>query len=347
MVEVKLNTGNLLEADVQALVNSVNTVGVMGKGVALQFKQAFPENFVAYQQACKLNQVQPGKMFVVATGRLDNPRYIINFPTKRHWRQKSRIDDIRLGLIDLLKVLKDLELKSVALPPLGCGNGGLEWSEVRPLIERAFESLVDVEVHLFQPTGSPDPLAMPVGTSRPRMTPGRAGLLGVLGDYAVPGYRLALLEIHKLAYFLQTAGEPLRLNFGKDRYGPYAENLNYVLQRIEGHYIRGYGDRTGRGADIHLNDAAVDEARNYLQNKPATLQRFGQVKNLIDGYETPYGLELLATIHWVAMRENLLAQSSVDQAVDGVHRWNKRKKELFSAQHIHVGWNRLKTQAWF
>ena len=343
---VKLMTGNLLEADVEALVNSVNTVGIMGKGVALQFRQAFPENFQAYQKACKLNEVQPGKMLVVATGTLSNPRYIINFPTKRHWRQKSRIVDIRLGLTDLIAVVNDLSIRSIALPPLGCGNGGLEWSEVRPLIEKALGSLTDVEVLLFEPVGAPDPSMMPVATSRPNMTPGRAGLLGVLGGYVVPGYRLALLEIHKLAYFLQTAGEPLELNFVKDKFGPYAENLNHVLQRIESHYIRGYGDRTNRSTEIKLMDSAVDQAMDYLSNHQATLGRINRVMSLIEGYETPYGLELLATVHWASI-SNLLARSDPEQAVVGVHGWNRRKRDLFPAEHINRAWGRLHSHEWF
>ena len=179
------------------------------------------------------------------------------------------------------------------------------------------------------------------------MTPGRAGLLGVLGNYVVPGYRLALLEIHKLAYFLQTAGQPLELNYDKNQYGPYAENLNHVLQRMEGHFIRGYGDRPAKlGAQITLSPSAVDEARAFLMDEPATLGRFERVRDLIEGYETPYGLELLATVHWVATRENLLASSDADQAVEGVHRWNKRKRELFPAAHIRLAWNRLASQGW-
>ena len=343
---IKLMTGNLLETDVEALVNSVNTVGIMGKGVALQFKQAFPENFKAYQRACKRNEVQPGKMLVVATGSLSNPRYIINFPTKRHWRQQSRIGDIRLGLTDLIAVVKDLSLRSIALPPLGCGNGGLEWSEVRPLIEKAFESLTDVGVMLYVPVGAPDPSMMPVTTARPNMTPGRAGLLGVLAGYVVPGYRLALLEIHKLAYFLQSAGEPLELNFVKDKFGPYAENLNHVLQRIEKHYIRGYGDRTSRGTGITLVDSAVNEAMDYLGDRQATLGRINRVMSLIEGYETPYGLELLSTVHWASL-SNLLSRSDPEQAVIGVHGWNKRKKDLFPAVHIKRAWDRLHSHEWF
>ena len=346
---IDLVAGNLLEADAEALVNSVNTVGVMGKGVALQFRQAFPDNYAAYVRACKHNEVKPGLMFVVPSGTLGNPRYIINFPTKRHWRQKSRLSDIRLGLVDLVDVIKKLGIKSVALPPLGCGNGGLDWDDVRPAIEEALHPLAaDVNVLLFKPAGAPDPATMPVATLRPNMTPGRAGLLGVLGDYVVPGYRLALLEIQKLAYFLQAADQPLDLDYVKHKYGPYAEKLNHVLQRMEGHFIRGYGDRSSNlGAQINLIEDAVTQARDFLANDPDTLSRFERVKRLIEGYETPYGLELLATVHWVATRINILAASDVSQAVEGVHRWNKRKEDLFPGEHIRLAWGRLASQGWF
>ncbi len=347
MVELNLKRGNILEADAEALVNSVNTVGIMGKGVALQFKQAFPENFTAYAQACKRGEVQPGKIFVFPTGRLGNPQYILNFPTKRHWRQKSKLTDIETGLGDLVSIIQRLAISSIAIPPLGCGNGGLEWSAVHPLIAQAVQSLEDVEVQLYEPVGSPDPMQMPVATARPRMTPGRAGLLGILGNYKVPGYRLAQLEIQKLAYFLQAAGEPLTLDFAKDKYGPYAAKLNHVLQRMEGHYIRGYGDRTHGAKPIHIYDEAVDEARAYLVGRPVTLHRFSRVGELIEGYETPYGLELLATVHWVVAREDMCAQVDAALAIAGVHKWNKRKRDLFSGNHIAGAWDRLKAQEWF
>ncbi len=151
---LKLKRGNLLEEEAEALVNAVNCVGIMGKGIALQFKQAFPENFKYYQKACKNSQVQPGHMFTVATETLFNPRYIINFPTKRHWRQKSKIEDIQSGLTALINEVQDLGIQSIAIPPLGCGNGGLTWSDVKPLILEAFESLPSVDVILFEPIDS-------------------------------------------------------------------------------------------------------------------------------------------------------------------------------------------------
>lgn len=141
--------GNILEESADALVNTVNCVGVMGKGLALQFKQAFPENFHKYKNACAVKEVQAGKMFIVATEQLFLPRYIINFPTKRHWREKSQMADIRSGLAALIQDVQRLDIQSIAMPALGCGNGGLDWQEVRPSIEAAFASLPEVEVIIF------------------------------------------------------------------------------------------------------------------------------------------------------------------------------------------------------
>jgi O-acetyl-ADP-ribose deacetylase (regulator of RNase III) len=138
MIMLESCSGNLLEADVKALVNTVNCVGEMGKGLALQFKQAFPENFEEYRRACQSGEVKPGQMFIVPTGRLTNPRYIINFPTKRHWKNPSRIEAIETGLLALIETVKQFGMRSIAVPPLGCGNGGLAWSRVAPLIEAAF-----------------------------------------------------------------------------------------------------------------------------------------------------------------------------------------------------------------
>src|SRR5215510_9661131 len=242
-------TGNLLDADVDALVNTVNTVGVMGKGVALQFKNAFPENYEAYRRAAEDEAIRLGRMFVFDIGKLTRPRFIINFPTKQHWKSRSRLEDIESGLVDLVRVIRELDIKSVAVPPLGCGNGGLDWEDVRPRIETALAPLEDVRTLLYAPSGAPAASGMKVATKRPRMTLGRAALLELLERYIEPGFGASVLEIQKLLYFMQIGGEPLRLNFAKGMYGPYAENVNHVLQAIEGHYLRGYGDRSLRVAD--------------------------------------------------------------------------------------------------
>lgn len=341
---IRLVKGNLLDADAEAIVNTVNTVGIMGKGIALQFRQAYPANYEAYRKACAHKEVQPGKMFVFPTNRTVNPRFIINFPTKRHWKGKSRMEDVESGLVDLVRVVKELGIRSIAVPPLGCGNGGLRWTNVRTRIEDAFKNLPDVEALLYEPAGAPAPEKMTVATKRPNMTPGRAALIGLMERFAVPGYHLTLLEIQKLAYFLQVAGEPLRLDFVKGKYGPYAEVLHHALQRIEGHFIRGYGDRS-RFASVRLLPDALDEANAFLKAHPGTLERLDRVSSLIEGFESPYGMELLATVHWLA-QENQMVKNNSDAAVEGVKAWSEHKKQTFQPEHIKIAWSRLRDENW-
>jgi O-acetyl-ADP-ribose deacetylase (regulator of RNase III) len=344
---IREEQGNLLAADVEALVNTVNTVGVMGKGVALQFKQAFPDNFKAYERACRRKELRLGEMFVFDTGRLTNPRYLINFPTKQHWRAKSKLSDIEIGLRDLRKVITDRQIKSIAIPALGCGNGGLNWRDVSPMIEAALGGLEGVEVLTFPPQRIPTAKTMPVRTKQPRMTAGRAALIGLLNRYIGPGFGATPIEIQKLMYFLQSAGEPLRLNFVRAQYGPYADNLNHVLQAVEGHFLRGYGDRSGSVLDaepIELMPGAVEHATGFLIDHPGTRQRFDRVAGLVEGFESPYGLELLASVHWIASEEN--NGVSVDVVKKRIRDWTERKASLFKERHIDIAWSRLNAEGW-
>ncbi len=345
MIEFK--QGNLLEEKAEALVNTVNCVGVMGKGIALQFKRAYPENFRQYQKACKAGEVQPGSMFTVLTSSILNPKYIINFPTKRHWKGKSKIEDIKAGLTSLVAEVQRLNITSIAIPPLGCGNGGLNWTDIKPLIESAFVALPDVRVIIFEPSRAPAAEKMPVVTKKPNMTRARALIIQLLEIYGIPGYELTKLEIQKLTYFLQEAGEELKLGYVAHNYGPYAHNLNHVLSRIEGHFIRGYGDGTGRAesAEIYVLEQGRKAAQEFLETQPEARQRLERVSNLIYGFETPSGVEMLATVHWVATKHDNPARDS-EQAISLVHEWNKRKLHLFKPQHIRKAWQRLQEQNW-
>jgi len=242
---IELTRGNILTADAEALVNTVNCVGVMGKGIALQFKKAYPENFKAYETACRQEDVKTGHMFIFKTDQMFNPRFIVNFPTKRHWKGRSRYEDIAAGLEDLVKEVRQRNIRSIAIPPLGCGLGGLDWKRVRSMIEQTFSSLPEVKVKLYEPKGAPKAEQMPVGTGKPRMTIARALFIKLMQQYARHANRLTLLEIQKLVYFLQESGLDLRLRYVKHLYGPYAHILNKVLEVLEGHYIRGYGDTHG------------------------------------------------------------------------------------------------------
>ena len=338
---LKFVTGNLLDADVDALVNTVNTKGVMGKGIALQFRRAFPQNYKSYRAACDAGEVRLGEMFVGTTGRLGRPRLIINFPTKAHWKSRSRLADIELGLRDLRRVLAEYRVESVALPPLGCGLGGLDWADVRPLIEAALAH-APVDALVFEPQGAPPPDQMPDRRERPKMTAGRAALIWLLSRYLTPGESASPLEVQKLLYFLQAAGEPLRLNFEKQRYGPYADAVRHAVLTMEGHHVAGYGDGTGFGA-IHLLPGAEAEAEEFLRDHRETWERYDRVAQLIAGFETPYGLELLATAHWVATRDRA---GGPNEAAELIREWSDRKGRLFTDEHVAIAWERLADEGW-
>ncbi len=338
-------TGNILTENSDALVNTVNCVGVMGRGIALQFKNSFPENFKAYVAACKRNEVKPGQMFVFETGGLTNPRYIINFPTKRHWRGKSRMEDIESGLVALAKEIQQHNIRSIAIPPLGSGLGGLDWAKVRPRIEQTLGNLKDREIVIFEPSNSLADTRVNHSKNVPNMTVGRAALVGLV-DLYIRGLLdpfVTLLEVHKLMYFMQDAGEQLRLKYAKGPYGPYAENLRHVLNAIEGHLISGYAD----GGDapnkvIELVPGALEEANVFLRGKADTQERFERVADLVQGFESPFGLELLSTIHWIASSESV---TCVDDIVSHTYAWNDRKKQFSKRQIVlaidvlsHKGW---------
>ena len=342
---ITIAEGNIVTTDAEALVNTVNCEGFMGKGIALQYKKAFPENFSAYERACRARQVKPGTMFVFSTNSMVNPKYIINFPTKRKWREDSRLEDIESGLRDLVQVIRQLGIKSIAVPPLGCGLGGLDWRVVRPMIERALSQLPEVKVSLFEPIGTPDAKTMPIGTRRPSLTVPRALIIKLMHEYAGLAYRLTLLEIQKLAYFMQESGEPLRLQYVARTYGPYAHNLNKLLETLEGHFTRGYGDTQKPDVEIELLPGAAAEAARFLPDNTPAATRLRRVANLIEGFETPYGMELLATVHWVATHGPTPARNA-DRAVQAVYEWNDRKRQIFRADHIRVAWDRLHEQQW-
>nr|WP_312991156.1 macro domain-containing protein [Brevundimonas diminuta] len=340
---ITFSKGDLLQSGAEAVINTVNCVGVMGKGIALQFKQAFPRNYDAYRRACDAGEVRLGEMFVFA-GSMINPRWIINFPTKGHWKAKSRLSDIETGLEDLKRVILENGIRSIAVPPLGCGNGGLDWAEVEPVIRRALGDLNEVDVRLFAPGAAPKVDEMRVGTTRPNMSRGRALVLTLLGLYGAAGYRHSLLEVQKLTYFLQAAGEDLKLGFQKYQYGPYAENLNHVLQRIEGHFIRGYGDRS-QAAEIAVLEGGRREAEAYLAGDEAARDRLDRVAELIAGFETPYGLELLSTVHWVLVHD-AEASGDPDRVVQAVHAWNSRKAAVMREPHIRTALDHLQRNGW-
>ena len=343
MIEYKI--GNILAEEAEALVNTVNCVGVMGRGIALQFKNAFPDNFKAYAAACARNEVRPGRMFVFETGHLTNPRFIINFPTKRHWRGKSRMEDIDAGLVALADEIRTRNIRSIAIPPLGSGLGGLDWSQVRPRIEAALRELGNIDAVVFEPGGAGEDGRINHSSEVPTMTPGRAALVELMNRYlqGLLDPIVTLLEVHKLMYFLQEAGEPLRLKYAKGPYGPYAENLRHVLKAIEGHLVSGYADG-GDSPDKQLTlvPNALEDAHEFLRGKADTEERFNKVSDLVEGFESPFGLELLSTVHWITETE---ATRSLDELIARTYAWNERKKR-FTPRQIGLALDVLTRKRW-
>ncbi len=230
---IRFKTGDMLAEDVDAMVNTVNCVGVMGRGVALQFKRAFPSNFNAYAELCKRGEMRPGRVFVFETGEMLRPKYIVNFPSKRHWRGKSRMEDIESGLASLVEEIQSRGICSIAIPPLGSGLGGLEWS-------------------------------------------GRADG----GDR--PDKRLSLVP------------------------------------------------------------GALDDATQFLESKVDTMARFARVADLVDGFESPFGLELLSSVHWVVSEEGA---GSIDEVIDRTYAWNPRKRR-FTRRQIELAFGIVSGKNW-
>ncbi len=277
-------------------------------------------------------------MFVFGTGGLLNPKWIVNFPTKSHWRNKSRMEDIAEGLDDLADVVERLGVKSISMPPLGCGLGGLEWRIVKPLIECKLAKLAGCSVIVHEP--NPSAVSAVVATAAPKMTPGRAAIVELVRRYlgAMLAPFITLLEVHKLMYFLQEEGEPLRLDFVKASHGPYAENLSRVLKRIEGYFLYGYMD----GGDdpnkqLNLVPHAAEDTEAFLVGNPVTKARISRVLDLCEGFESPDGLELLASVHWLMAREGC---ADVDTVMRGFSAWGKSKSR-FTRRQTEIAFGRL------
>jgi O-acetyl-ADP-ribose deacetylase (regulator of RNase III) len=345
--------GNLLEADVEALVNTVNTVGVMGKGVALMFKDAFPRNFKEYEAACKRKQLRVGHMFVTETGELIGPKWIINLPTKQHWRQRTRMEWITEGLKDLRRVIEEKRIRSIAVPPLGCGNGGLDWQDVRPAIEYALGSLPGVHVIAYEPISRYQNVAKRRGVEK--LTPARALVAELVRRYWVLGIECSLLEIQKLAWFLEriiktlALQDPLDLRFEADRYGPYAHRLTHLLNALDGsdlHCDKRITDASPLDV-IWFDDSRKGRVALYLKSQEARdySEALERTSALIDGFESPLGMELLATVDWLIQEQGV--NPTVHDVLAGLREWPAgkesadRKARLFDARLIGLALKRV------
>ncbi|MBI1769496.1 MAG: macro domain-containing protein [Bacteroidetes bacterium] len=337
---ISYKQGNILDAPAEALVNTVNTVGVMGKGIALQFRNAFPENYKAYLDAVKEKKIQLGKVQVVRVHDLKGVNYVINFPTKAHWRYPSRVNWIESGLQDLRQQIISFNIKSIAVPPLGCGNGGLDWNEVRPIIENSLRDL-SIDVMIYEPSEAiREALKQEDRPKAAHLTPVRAMLLQLLYQYRSLGEFASEFAAEKLSYFLQRFGETqMKLEFVKGTYGPYSGKVRHVLYAMNGFYLKGYEQKdAGPFEALELVSTKKKNVAEFLNEKTSSTEkeRLKKVTSLIEGFESAYGLELLATVDFLMVEQKTRNEEVIQKLL-----WSQRKADLFSKEHIQLAVSHL------
>jgi O-acetyl-ADP-ribose deacetylase (regulator of RNase III) len=349
---IRYTTGNLLDAGTDALVNTVNTVGVSGKGISLMFKDAFPDNFGVYQAACKEGKLKPGDILINERQDMLLPRWIVNFATKRHWRYPSRIEWIERGLAILSQEIAARRIRSIAIPPLGAGNGGLDWKQVRPLIANALTA-VDCDIIVYEPTPTYQNIVKRNGVEK--LTPARALMGEMIRRYEVMGFECSMIEAQKLAWFLSSAisqlglENPISNDFQANRYGPYSDGVRHLLDRLDGSYLncdRRVAD-AGPFEPIRFKHERRDDIGAYLTSPEVKPLRpaLDVASDVIDGFQSPHGMELLATIDWLHRRAGVAM--TVQAMFSGIQNWPGpdgaalRKTKAFTPRHVEVAIERL------
>jgi len=343
---IELTKGNLLASSDGVLVNTVNTVGVMGKGIALQFKDEFPHNYEVYVETCKKGELYPGTLLTVTDW---SPRYgekiIVNFPTKVHWRNPSKYEYIQKGLVALREFIITNKVESISIPPLGCGNGGLDWIKVKPMIMDSLSGL-DTVIHLYEP--SADVAKVLKSTARPigdvTLTPERAMMLYALFFYETLGEQANLFAANKLVYFMQRLGEPAfgKYKFTAAHFGPYSTQVGRALHQLNGKYITGLEQMELHAFDpLSLQYNTWEEVKEYVDENlsVASRERLEQLVALVSGFQSTLSLEVLATVDYV---RNENPGISLEDTIQKVWEWNERKRTLFKERYIQIAYEHLK-----
>lgn len=343
---IEFTKGNLLASSDGVLVNTVNTVGVMGKGIALQFKDEFPRNYAVYVEACKKGELYPGTLLTVKDrSSRYGEKIIVNFPTKVHWRNPSKYEYIQRGLVALRKFIIDNKVESISIPPLGCGNGGLDWSKVKPMIMESLSGL-DTVIHLYEP--SADVATVLKSTARPMgdvlLTPERAMMLYALYFYETLGEQATLFAANKLVYFMQRLGEPAfgKYKFAPAHFGPYSTQVGWALHALNGKYLTGLEQMSLRAFDpFTLQYNTWEEVKQYVRENLSAESRgrLEQLVRLVSGFQSTLSLEVLATVDFV---RNENPGISLEDTIRKVWEWNERKRTLFKERYIQIAYDHLK-----
>ena len=331
--------GDLLADSAQALVNTVNTVGVMGKGIALQFKEQYPDNYNIYRRICKEGKLTVGQLLITECKQIDGVKTIINFPTKTTWRKPSEYSYIQSGLLELRNKIQELGIASIAIPPLGSHNGGLDWARVKNLL---IETIGDLEcdIRIYEPS---DAIIDRMKEERVTLTPARAMLLDVLCDMVSYGEFISVFAAEKAVYFLQRMGakDIFKIDFTRGYYGPYSGGkIAHVMYYLNGSYIKGMTGMQNRPFDeIWLLDDTPEYISAFLSKPENTEYKeiADKTKEFLRGYYSNYSLELLSTIDYILYFEQL--HQSITEMSDtekteyinaNISNWNRRKQRMFN-----------------
>ena len=336
---IHFTTGNIFESTADALVNTVNTEGVMGKGIALQFKKQFPSNYKVYRDACKQNKFKVGDLLYFEEENLvTGKKWIINFPTKTSWRQPSQYSYIEAGLKELKETISLYPIKSIALPPLGSGNGGLDWNKVKELIQFHLKNL-DLDITVFEPNAA---IHERMKQERVKLTEARAMLLFMLYQLVRNGEFVSEFSSEKVCYFLQRFGgkKHLKLQFEPQFYGPYSGLVKRVLNHLNGSYIMGYGGMDKKPfQEMTLVPDGESEVLKYISERKDLKEIVEKTDEFLTGFYSDFGLELLSTIDYLMQSKQTADRETIKEHL---HSWSDRKRTLFSNEKfIDISVNHL------
>lgn len=338
---IKYVVGNMFESSAEALVNTVNTVGVMGKGIALQFKKLYPNNFSIYQKRCKEGTFQIGQLIVVKdSNTISGGKTIINFPTKTDWRKPSEYQYIEIGLKELVKVIKKNNIKSIAIPPLGSGNGGLKWYKVKDILEKELFGL-DCEILIYEPNAKVQEV---LSKERVKLTPARAMLIYMLFELVKNGEFVSEFASEKLCYFLQRFGgkEYFKLEYTPNFYGPYSGKVKHVLNHLNGSYIMGYAGKDKKPfEELSLLIDSKKEISKYINDNNELKEIVEKTSSFLTGFYSYFALELLSTVDYISHSKNTKDKELIKGELN---KWNNRKQTLFSNdKFIDISISRLQS----
>ena len=332
-------TGDMFASDADALVNTVNLNGVMGKGIALQFKKQFPANFLTYKEACANKSIGIGRL--LSTREVHNGKYItvINFPTKTNWRKPSEYSYIEAGLKDLRNVITSSGIQSIAIPPLGAGNGGLLWDSVKRLIEHHLSDMT-ADIYVYEPSSH---IAEKMKAERVKLTDARALLLYVMFDMVRQGEYASEFSCEKICYFLQRFGAEhlFKLKYEPKYYGPYSGKVRYVLQYMSGSYIMGYSDMDRKPFEsLSIIPDSFNDIKTHIESNPQLKAIAARTTRFLSGFYSDFGLELLSSVDYIYNSDRNL---TAEQIYTRLKEWNHRKSTLFAdPKYVNIAYDHIR-----